>query len=68
MKKIRQTWLDQVCLADYRIDRLGKEGGLACDNVVAWAFTIILITLTLMLFLSTVAPEFMDRIMKMIGL
>jgi len=37
-------------------------------NIVAWLFTIVLIVLTLMLLLSTVAPELMAGLMELLGL
>ncbi|SEJ83970.1 NRAMP (natural resistance-associated macrophage protein) metal ion transporters [Propionispira arboris] len=36
-------------------------------NIVAWIFTIVLIALTLMLLLSTIAPEFMKNLMEASG-
>jgi len=37
-------------------------------NVVAWLFTIVLIVLTLLLLLSTVAPDLMAGLMELLGL
>jgi NRAMP (natural resistance-associated macrophage protein)-like metal ion transporter len=37
-------------------------------NVVSWAFTVVLIILTLMLLISTLMPEFMDKIIKFLGI
>lgn len=36
-------------------------------NVVSWTFTIVLILLTLMLLASTLMPEFMDELFKILG-
>ncbi len=36
-------------------------------NVVSWTFTIVLILLTLMLLASTLIPEFMDELFKILG-
>jgi len=47
---------------------MGKYKNHKWYNVVSWAFTIVLIILTLMLLVSTVAPELMDSLMKLIGL
>ena len=37
-------------------------------NIVSWTFTIVLIILTLMLLVATVAPELMDNLMQLIEL
>jgi Mn2+/Fe2+ NRAMP family transporter len=37
-------------------------------NVVSWTFTVVLIILTLMLLASTLMPEFIDKIIKFLGI
>ena len=47
---------------------MGKYKNSAWYNVVAWLFTGLLIVLTLMLLLSSVAPAIMDTVMAGLGL
>ena len=47
---------------------MGKYANSAWYNGVAWAFTGVLIVLTVMLLLATVAPGFMDSVLKGVGL
>jgi NRAMP (natural resistance-associated macrophage protein)-like metal ion transporter len=47
---------------------MGKYKNSRWYNIVSWAFTIVLIILTLMLLVATVAPDFMNSFMKLIGL
>jgi len=47
---------------------MGKYKNATWYNVVAWTFTVVLIILTLLLLLSTVAPAFMEFLMGLIGL
>ncbi|MBP2626394.1 MAG: natural resistance-associated macrophage protein [Firmicutes bacterium] len=47
---------------------MGKYQNSTWYNAVAWIFTIVLIILTFMLLLSTVAPKFIESIIKLIGL
>lgn len=37
-------------------------------NIVSWTFTVVLVTLTLLLLISTIAPKFMASMMALIGL
>ena len=45
---------------------MGKYKNSTWYNSVAWTFTVVLIILTLMLLISTIAPKFMDSVMKLI--
>lgn len=47
---------------------MGQYTNSTWYNAVSWTFTGVLITLTLLLLISTVAPEFMASMMAMIGL
>lgn len=47
---------------------MGKYKNSTGYNAVSWTFTIVLILLTLLLLLSTIAPTFLDGIMAYIGL
>lgn len=47
---------------------MGKYANSAWYNVVSWAFTGVLVTLTILLLIATVAPEFMASMMALIGL
>ena len=47
---------------------MGKYKNSTLYNSVSWTFTVVLIILTLMLLISTIAPNFMNSLMKLIGL
>lgn len=47
---------------------MGQYKNSSWYNIVSWTFTIVLIILTLLLLLSTVAPTLMENIMGLIGL
>ena len=46
---------------------MGQYKNSGWYNIVAWIFTIVLIVLTLMLLLSSLAPEFMKNLMEASG-
>lgn len=47
---------------------MGKYANSTWYNVIAWTFTVILIILTVLLLIATVAPDFMASMMSLIGL
>lgn len=47
---------------------MGKYANTTWYNVVSWVFTGVLVILTLLLLIATVAPEFMASMMALIGL
>ena len=47
---------------------MGQYANSKWYNVVSWTFTGVLVTLTLLLLIATVAPEFMASMMALIGL
>ena len=46
---------------------MGQYRNTGWYDIVAWIFTVVLIVLTLMLLLSTIAPEFMKNLMEASG-
>ena len=55
-----------VLLASDR-NLMGNYANSPAYNFVTWAFTVVLILLTVLLLLASVAPEFTDRLFNLLG-
>ena len=47
---------------------MGKYANPSWYNFISWAFTVILITLTIMLLVATLAPDLMEAALRLFGL